>query len=202
MNTLQHLFTYVCGQGDCFLADGRVLPVCERCLGLYLGAAATLVWVLAARLWRRGLPDRSVALADVALLVAAMLGGLHVVDADGPWPMMCGLWTGHVALLWLSGGAGHLGRLARARAPSQVPWRTGDKTIGLAAGPALALAATAFWRWTPAGWWLWTAAALVGLAALAAALAAALVAVIVWAGARAGRTAALSGRPRTGSVPE
>ncbi len=71
-------FIYAIGSVIChqlpdrsFFLDGRQLPVCARCTGLYLGAAAgALAWVLfkAARGWRPLTvpPRRAVALVTIA----------------------------------------------------------------------------------------------------------------------------------------
>ena len=109
---LTEFFSHVCGQGRAFILDGEALPVCQRCLGLYAGAALTGLWLVASGAWRRALPERSVAYAHIAMLLAAIAGGVHWVDAGPAWRLVCGLWTGHVAMLWLVGGAGHFLRLA------------------------------------------------------------------------------------------
>ncbi len=141
---LIELFRHVCGQGDCPQTDGQALAVCWRCLGLYGGAAVTAAWLIASGLWRRGLPSWSVFIAQVLALIAAMLGGLHFINGPAAWKLTCGLWTGHVAVVWLIGGAQHL-LLAGRR--GQLPWRKGDKIASLfflAALPALALALGTF----------------------------------------------------------
>jgi len=112
MDALTYIFSHVCGQGRPFVLDGEALPVCQRCLGLYAGAALTGLWLVASGAWRRALPERSVAYANIVMLLAAMAGGVHWVDAGPTWRLVCGLWTGHVAMLWLAGGAGHFLRLA------------------------------------------------------------------------------------------
>ena len=43
IETLTDIFAHVCGQARCFEAGGRTLPVCQRCFGLYAGAAMTVV---------------------------------------------------------------------------------------------------------------------------------------------------------------
>jgi uncharacterized membrane protein len=112
MDALTYIFSHVCGQGRPFVLDGEALPVCQRCLGLYAGAALTGLWLVASGAWRRALPERSAAYAHIVMLLAAMAGGVHWLDAGPTWRLVCGLWTGHVAMLWLVGGAGHFLRLA------------------------------------------------------------------------------------------
>ena len=177
--TLVALFSHLCGQGRVFVVDGCALPVCERCFGLYAGAALTGLWLLASGTWRRGLPDRPVVLANIAMLLAAMAGGLHLVDAGPAWRLVCGLWTGHVALLWLIGAAGHFHRAARS-GPPHPPWPLPLRLQALAAAPALALLAVLFTRLVTRGWVLWTALIVLGAAALLAALLSAVLAMGVW----------------------
>jgi len=108
MNLLTEIFSHLCGQGRCFVIDGAALPVCQRCLGLYVGALVTLACLAASGAWRRGLPSRSIFAVNVAALLAAILGGLHVLDFGPLWRLACGMWTGQVATLWLIGGSVHL----------------------------------------------------------------------------------------------
>jgi hypothetical protein len=65
METAEQIFSFVCGQSRSFIADGAALPVCQRCLGLYLGAALTALWLLGTGIWRRGLPSWSVFLLNL-----------------------------------------------------------------------------------------------------------------------------------------
>jgi hypothetical protein len=180
METIAEIFSHLCGRGSCLVAADRTLPVCQRCLGLYVGAALTGAWILASGLWRRGLPSWGVFLVHEVLLLAAMLGGAHVW---GAWPeakLTCGLWTGHVALLWLIGGSGHLLRLAHADRPSQRPWRPWDKVQALAAAAAITalgqLIPQAMWL----GWRAWTALAALGALVLAAGAAVGALSLGVW----------------------
>ena len=175
MDVLSEIFSQLCGRERCFDAGGQALPICQRCLGLYVGAAATALWLAVSGIWRRGLPSRPVFLTHLAMLPAGILGGLHVIDAGAAWRVTCGLWTGHVAALWLFGGAVALRRLRRAE--GQLPWPRRDSLQALAAAPALAAMGVAIPRlmWLGAG--LWSVAAAVGGMVLAAAVGAAIVAV-------------------------
>ena len=150
---LAEVFRYVCGQGDCPEIDGLALAVCWRCLGLYAGAALTVLWLVSCGLWRRGLPSWSVFVAQAAVLIAALLGGLHFISGPAAWKLTCGLWTGHVAIMWLVGGAQHLMLMEKwgqsqtaGQSPFfQLPWRTRDKAaalVALATLPAMAVAFT------------------------------------------------------------
>jgi uncharacterized membrane protein len=201
-DTFTALFSYLCGQGRAFIIDGKALPVCQRCLGLYAGAALTGVWLLASGIWRRGLPERSVSIANILMLAAAMLGGLHIIDGTPAWRLTCGLWTGHVAMLWLVGGATHLRQAAaRRRMAAELstypareaaerallidpPWPRRDTGQALAAAPILAALAALFDRFAITGWSFWTGLAVLGVLMLTAALTHAASAVIAWARAR------------------
>jgi len=174
MDTLTDIFSYVCGQRACLVADGQVLCVCRRCMGLYVGAAATGLWLAGSGIWRRGLPSWGVFLVNEVTILAAMLGGLHVWDGPTVWRLTCGLWTGHVAMLWLVGGAGHLWRASSREPTPQVPWRRRDKAQALAMPLLLAGAAFAIPPGMALGAGVWTAAIVAGaLGLLASVLAAA-----------------------------
>jgi uncharacterized membrane protein len=182
VNELSAIFSHLCGQGRCFDIDGSALPVCQRCLGLYVGALLTAAWVLSARLWRRGLPAWSVFVANLAMLLAALLGGLHVLDLGPRWRFACGLWTGHVVTLWLIGAAGALWLAQSGRV--ELPWRRSDKAAGVLAGPLLAGLAAMFDRLQPLGWWFWSIAAVAGAVCLGLSIAGTALALARWAGSR------------------
>jgi len=167
METAEHLFSYICGQARPFVVDGMPLPLDQRCLGLYLGAELTVAWMLAARLWRRGMPGTGVLALGGAMLFAAMLGGLHVIDPGPQWRFGFGLWTGHVAVLWLACAAGHLWASAGPDPRREPPWRAADTMAALVFPAALAALAALFPLLLPLGWWFWTAAAALGVVALA-----------------------------------
>ena len=175
METLTAIFAYLCGQGRPFMIDGAPLPVCQRCLGLYAGATMTAAWLVASGVWRRGLPDRRTMWLHTAMLMAAMLGGMHLFDPGPAWRLVCGLWTGHVAMLWLVGGAVELRSavVVEERDHSRAHTAIASPAAFLLAGPTLAILAVLFSRYVHAGWYIWTAVAAVGAVLLAAALSAA-----------------------------
>jgi len=174
METVTEIFSLICGQGRCFAAGAAELPLCQRCLGLYMGAALTASWLTASGAWRSGLPGRGIIIADSAALAAALLGGLHVLDFGPAWRTACGAWTGHVAVFWLSCAA------AAAWPHFRVPWPRlrGHETQNIQAALALAAVtavALAIEHLLPLGWRFWTAVAAFGMmfCLAAAALAAA-----------------------------
>ena len=180
VDTLSWLFSHVCGQARCFVVDGAALPVCQRCLGLYAGASLTAGWLVVCRLWRAGLPPRSVIAVNSVMLIAALLGGIHAIDIGPVWRLMCGLWTGHVVMLWLVCGAGELRRLARPAAASATTWGRMATASALAAGPLLAALACGLPRLLVGGWFVWTGLAAIGLVCLACATAAAAFSIGAW----------------------
>ena len=107
----------------------------------------------------------------MGLLLAAQAGGLGVLDPGPAWRLACGMWTGHVALLWLIGGARQLLR------PARRPWPRGRTLQALAAPVVLAaLAGALTFRpppWAGQGAWAWALAAGAACLTIAAALAAA-----------------------------
>jgi uncharacterized membrane protein len=46
MSLLRALFSHICGQGHCWVLGVQTLPLCQRCIGLYVGAFCGLVLVL------------------------------------------------------------------------------------------------------------------------------------------------------------
>lgn len=167
MEFLTGIFSHICGQGNSFIIDGAALPVCQRCLGLYVGAALTAVWLALSGRWRRGLPTLGVLLLHIGPIVVAGLGGTHVMDAGATWRLMCGLWTGHMIMWWLIGGVvrlwrGRTGRRARRRH---------DRLLVVQAVLVLLVLAglsVVFDLLLALGWYFWAGAAALGAACLAA----------------------------------
>lgn len=174
MDVLRDIFSLVCGQGRCFEVGGEALPVCQRCLGLYVGAAIAAAWLAAGGVWRRGLPSRGVFAVHVVVLLTALFGGLHLLDYGPAWRLTCGLWTGQVIVLWWVGAGARL-RVLRGGPSPQRPWRRADKIGAMALAGAMPLLAGAFGRLARLGWTFWTAVTVLGALAL--------VASALWAGA-------------------
>lgn len=182
MDALTAIFSHLCGQKHVFTASGEALCVCQRCLGMYVGAALTAGWVAGSGLWRRGLATWGVFLIQEVTILLAMLGGVHVWGHSPMGRVLCGLWTGHVVLLWLVGGGGHLWRLACHPARPQLRWRRADK-LQAAAIPLIGVA----WLTPHAmglGWTFWSLAAAAGAAALVAGLVLAVSGAAAYAAAR------------------
>jgi uncharacterized membrane protein len=168
---ITELFSHICGQSRSFVADGMLLPVDQRCLGLYVGAFLTAVWLASTGIWRHGLPGRGVVVLHVALLVLAILGGRHVIDPGPLWRFVCGLWTGHVVLLWLIGSAVDFTYLSRPTGQAEPEWRAVQSAHSAAFPLLLAVLAWVFPALLPLGWVFWTTAAILGVCAIAVGLA-------------------------------
>jgi uncharacterized membrane protein len=109
------LFSHLCNQARCFVIDGTPLPLCQRCFGLYSGAALTFLLIILFPALRRGWPPRPIIFLHITALLLAMAGGLHFLDPNPAFRLLCGLLTGHVALFWLfcAGAELHALRLHR-----------------------------------------------------------------------------------------
>jgi len=178
VQTLTDLGARVCGQQHCFIVDGVPLPVCQRCLGLYAGAALTWGSLLLVGAWGCPLPPRPIVALQAAALIAALLGGLHVID-DGPtWRLLCGLWTGHVVVVWLVGGARQLSTTGKA--PPPPAWSRQSWLAFAVALPALAPLAWAINAWGQAGWHVWTIIIVLGVFGLALGAALGLAVIARW----------------------
>ena len=142
METLTAVFDFLCGQERCFVVDGAALPVCQRCTGLYVGALLAGLWLFASRARQRGVPPARLAWAYAAVLIAALLGGVHVLDFGPRWRFLCGLWTGQVVLVWLFTGTTQLSTWACGSSGESLFWR--GETMGEHGR---------CWRWRPSSRW-------------------------------------------------
>jgi len=156
MDLFTSAYAHVCGQGRCFVADGAALPVCQRCMGLYVGAALTSAWIFSFHVWRRGLPSWRIFLIHAVILLTAMLGGIHVLDFGPSWRLLCGLWTGHAFVLWLVGSAQHLRNASLSIAPTRLGWSPRDEIHSMLAIMLLPALAFALPRRLLLGWQFWT----------------------------------------------
>ena len=162
MEILNSLFSIFCGQGRCFVIDGQALPVCQRCFGLYAGAALTGLWLWLGRPRRRGLPSLDIVLVHSVILLTAMVAGLHLLDFGPRWRLLCGAGTGHVITLWLSGATVHLNLLYKSQSPPSALWRRRDKIEGLLCVALITLFAWAFDKLTFLGWHFYAGVVIAG----------------------------------------
>jgi uncharacterized membrane protein len=79
MTWLTTIFSVVCGQVHCWAPGGVMMPVCERCLGLYLGALWSLLLVSTVRPF----PSRALLWLHGLAMLAMIPFGYHLVP-QGP----------------------------------------------------------------------------------------------------------------------
>ena len=159
--SILELFSHICGQSPArsFSVDGHLLPVDQRCLGLYLGAL------------------------HLGLLVLIVLGGWHIIDPGPTWRLALGLFTGHITMIWLIGGARDIWTATLADSASG-GWTARAASQGFVWPLLLVGLALIFPTLLPLGWAFWTGATLLGLLGLAASL---LTAAVVLVLAQTGR---------------
>ncbi|MFO1402417.1 MAG: DUF2085 domain-containing protein [Steroidobacteraceae bacterium] len=154
------LFALVCGQrlAHTWTPGGVPLLVCQRCTGLYAGAAIAL----ALHAWLRLRPSTPFLALHGIFLVAMVPLGLHWVPQDGLARTLSGIvfGAGVVDFLWLNPA----GRLAVLRPPGRGTWLRYLAVLGL----ALLLVPLLAQRGGASAAVLLDALALAGLAALAA----------------------------------
>ncbi len=116
LDALTHLFSALCGQNPdhTWSPGGFALPCCQRCLGLYVGAAVAA----ALHLWLRPRPTARFLKAHGLFLLLMVPSGLHwIPQAPALRAVSGGLFGfGVAAFLWLPVSA----RLA-PRAPAGSP---------------------------------------------------------------------------------
>ena len=108
MNTLSTLFSFLCHQNAArsFDIDGLLLPLCQRCTGVYVGMGISFIWLLANRYYKKGLPPRSIIYVNIVSLLIMPIFGFHLLDPGPAWRLWSGLIFGNaVAFLILPGSS-------------------------------------------------------------------------------------------------
>ena len=103
MSVIAHILSFLCSQdaSRSFAIAGHLLPVCQRCAGLYLGMGVTFVYLLLKRDYRRDLPPRSIVYVNVACLLAMPIFGFHLLDPGPAWRLWSGLVYGNAIVFLL-----------------------------------------------------------------------------------------------------
>jgi uncharacterized membrane protein len=103
MNFWSDIFSFLCSQeaSRSFLLDGRLLPVCQRCAGLYLGMGLSFLYLALNPGYRTGFPRKSIVYVNVACLLAMPVFGFHFLDPGPAWRLWSGLIYGHAIVLLL-----------------------------------------------------------------------------------------------------
>lgn len=100
MNVLSYIYSFLCNQdaSRSFDITGHLLPVCQRCTGVYMGMGISFIYLLLSRHYRRGLPPRSIAYVNIACLLAMPIFGFHLLDPSPAWRLWSGLIYGNALL--------------------------------------------------------------------------------------------------------
>jgi len=102
MNPLVDLFGLVCHQDPArsFAIAGTVLPLCQRCTGLYLGLGIGFLIQMLSGSYRKGLPPSGILYTAIACLLVMPVFGFHLLDPGPMWRLWTGLIYGN-ALAYL-----------------------------------------------------------------------------------------------------
>ena len=106
MNVLSTIFSFLCHQNPArsFYIDGMLLPLCQRCTGLYVGMGISFIWLIANRYYKKGLPPRIIIYVNIASVLIMGVFGYHLLDPGPGWRLWSGLIFGNaVAYLVLPG---------------------------------------------------------------------------------------------------
>lgn len=108
MSILRTIFSFLCHQNAerCFDIDGLLLPLCQRCTGVYVGMGISFIWLLANCYYKKGLPPRTVIYVNIVSSVIMPVFGFHLLDPGPGWRLWSGLIFGNaVAFLILPGSS-------------------------------------------------------------------------------------------------
>lgn len=117
------LFSFLCHQHTArsFWIDGHVLPVCQRCTGLYLGLGLSFVFLLSTRLYKKGFPPPGIGILNVFALLVMPVFGLHLIDPGPAWRLWSGLVFGNAVAFLLLPGLFIIRRKTQTHTPYTIP---------------------------------------------------------------------------------
>ena len=97
MSIINYIFSFLCSQDPSrsYEIAGRLLPFCQRCMGLYLGLGITFIYLLVTRHYKKGLPPASIVCVNIASLLMMPIFGFHLLDPGPPWRLWSGLIYGN-----------------------------------------------------------------------------------------------------------
>jgi len=97
MSVLNYIFSFLCSQDPLrsFAIDGHLPPFCQRCTGVYVGLGISCLFLLASRLYKKGLPSLSVIYVNIACLLVMPIFGFHLLDPGPAWRLWSGLIYGN-----------------------------------------------------------------------------------------------------------
>ena len=100
MNILNIIFSFLCHQNPArsFFIDEMLLPLCQRCTGLYVGMGISFIWLLINRYDKKGLLPRSVIYINIACILIMGIFGYHLLDPGPGWRLWSGLIFGNAVV--------------------------------------------------------------------------------------------------------
>jgi uncharacterized membrane protein len=162
----KQVFGYICGQGRCFQAAGTLLPLCQRCLGLYSAAGFTGLFLFLSGGRRKSLPPLRVSLVHIVLLFISMLAGIHLIDPGAEWRFLFGAWSGHVFVIWLCCGTNQLVLGSRESTGRLTCWSNLDQVLAFTLLLLLTAAPLFLQELLELGPYLWVVLSLGGIVTL------------------------------------
>ncbi|KPL25678.1 MAG: hypothetical protein AMJ75_00180 [Phycisphaerae bacterium SM1_79] len=84
-----------------FLVADHLLPMCQRCTGLYMGMGLSFIYVLLNPQYRKDFPSRSIVYVNIVCLLAMPVFGYHFLDPGPAWRLWSGLIYGNAIVLLL-----------------------------------------------------------------------------------------------------
>jgi len=103
MNVTAYIFSFLCSQdaSRSFTIAGHLMPLCQRCTGLYVGMGLSFIWLLLNRYHKKGLPPRSIVYVNILCLLAMPIFGFHLLDPGPVWRLWSGLIYGNALVCLL-----------------------------------------------------------------------------------------------------
>jgi len=96
MSVFTCIFSFLCSQdaSRSFAIAGHLMPLCQRCSGLYAGMGISFLWLLS-RNHKKDLPPRSIVYVNIVCLLAMPIFGFHLLDPGPAWRLWSGLVYGN-----------------------------------------------------------------------------------------------------------
>lgn len=103
MSFVTDIFSFLCNQeaSRSFLIADHLLPMCQRCTGLYMGMGLSFIYVFLNPQYRKDFPSRSIVYVNIACLLAMPVFGYHFLDPGPAWRLWSGLIYGNAIVLLL-----------------------------------------------------------------------------------------------------
>ena len=97
MNVIAYIFSFLCSQDPIrsFTIAGHLMPLCQRCTGLYVGMGLSFFWLLISHNHKKGLLTLSIVCVNIMCLLAMPIFGFHLLDPGPAWRLWSGLIYGN-----------------------------------------------------------------------------------------------------------